>query len=236
MFDLASSLVSFMRRESKYRWIFCEGSDDKLYLQTMLSKYKDCYVIPLGGCGNVVKLYQILYGFISEKSEEAHSRALFLIDTDVQRVQVKEPFQYSTDKSPLLLNRLQIVNETINLLDVIGSGIYEHTEMEDCLNPELYYQALAEAIKNDGDRGLKSVFKKFAFVSETPRSRLRGDTSCIRAIDVKYIDKKQKIIDFAENNEQKYKIAEIYSQLCKGKKVEHPLADQIAARLGLELA
>lgn len=71
MFDLASSLVSFMRRESSYKWIFCEGGDDKKYLQVMLEGYKNVFIIPLGGCGNVIKLYQILHGFMSEKSEEA---------------------------------------------------------------------------------------------------------------------------------------------------------------------
>jgi predicted ATP-dependent endonuclease of OLD family len=234
MFDLASSLVSFMRREGQYKWIFCEGSDDKLYLQTMLRDYKDYFIIPLGGCGNVIKLYQILYGFVSEKSEEAKSQALFLIDTDVQRVQVKEPFQYSTAKSPLELKRLQIVRAAINLLDVIGSGTYEQTEMEDCLNPDIYYQAIAEAIKRSGDRSLKTAFKKYTFVPGSKRSRIRGDESCIRVTDVKFIDKKQLIVDFVEDDTNKYQIAEIYASLCEGKDVDHPLADQIAARLGLE--
>ena len=57
MFDLASSLISYMRRVGGYKWIICEGSDDKLYLETMLKEYKDFHIIPLGGCGNVIETY-----------------------------------------------------------------------------------------------------------------------------------------------------------------------------------
>ncbi|MBR3355009.1 MAG: hypothetical protein IKG47_06580 [Oscillospiraceae bacterium] len=234
MFDLASSLVSFMRREGNYKWIFCEGSDDKLYLQNMLRDYKDYFIIPLGGCGNVIKLYQILCGFISEKSEKAKLRGLFLIDTDIQRIQVKEPFQYSNVPCPLVLKRLQLVKGTINLLDATNSGTYDKTEMEDCLDPYIYYQAIFEAIKRFGDRSLKTIIKKYQYVSDAKCSRIRGDDSCIRATDVKYLDKKQKIIDFVENDANKYQIAELYTSLCEGKEVNHPLADKIALLLELE--
>ena len=46
-----------MRRVGGYKWIICEGSDDKLYLETMLKEYKDFHIIPLGGCGNVIETY-----------------------------------------------------------------------------------------------------------------------------------------------------------------------------------
>lgn len=235
MFDLASSLISYMRRKNEHKWIFCEGSDDKLYLQTMLKQYKDVHIIPLGGCGNVVKLYQILVGFMSEKTEDADSDVLFLIDTDKQRQPFKEPFTYSATKTSASIWRLQVDNGVISLLNPAGGGIYEQTEMEDCLNPEIYYKSVSQAIQNSGDRTLKSIFKKYEFVQDAPRSVFRGDESCIRATDVKVIPKKQKIIDFVEDDNNKKQIAEIYAGMCEGNSVEHPLAGLIASKLGLAL-
>lgn len=234
MFDLASSLITYMRRGSKTKWIFCEGSDDKIYLETMLEKYRGVHIIPLGGCGNVVKLYQMFVGFMSEKSEEASDDALFLIDTDEQLVHVREPFKYSSGKTSVSLRRLQIVNGVINLLDPTGPGAYSQTEMEDCLNPQLYYEAVSEAISNTKDRSLKITFRKYEFVSDAPRSIFRGDGACIRAKDASYIPKKRQILNFVEDDTNKKIIADIYAKKCCGKNVNHPLADLIAKQLGLE--
>lgn len=236
MFDLASSLISYMRRESKRKWIFCEGSEDKLYLQTMLKDYKDIHIVPLGGCGNVVKLYQILVGFITEKSENAKADALFLIDTDAVRLEVKEPFTYSAEKTAICLKRLQISNRRINLVNPSSAGEYSQTEMEDCLNPETFYNAIAQAIKQTTDRSLKITFNKYEFVKEAPTSVLRGDDSCIRATDTKYIPRKQQILDFVENDDNKMVIAQTYAKLCDGKPVSHALAALIETKLGLEKA
>ncbi len=234
MFDLASSLIAYMRRGNETKWIFCEGSDDKIYLETMLGKYRNVHIIPVGGCGNVIKLYQIFVGFMSEKSEEASDSALFLIDTDEQLVHIREPFKYSSVNTPVALRRLQIVNGKINLLDPTGAGTYSQTEMEDCLNPQKYYEAVCEAIKNTKDRSLKATFGKYEFVSDAPRSVFRGDGACIRAKDANFISKKQQILDFVEDDINKKLIADIYAQICRGKNIDHPLADMIATQLGLE--
>ena len=234
MFDLASSLISYMRRVGGYKWIICEGSDDKLYLETMLKEYKDFHIIPLGGCGNVIKLYQILYGFMTEKAEDAKADILFLIDTDFQRVPVSEQAMANKSGNNILLRRLQIVKGVINLLNPASGGAYDQTEIEDCLNPEIYYEAVGRAIQNSNDRTLKNVWKKYERVQDAKRSRFRGDDSCICATDAKYIDKKQKILDFVETTDNKYEIARLYAALCEGKRIDHPLAELIGTQLGLE--
>jgi hypothetical protein len=61
-----------------------------------------------------------------------------------------------------------------------------------------------------------------------------SDDSCIRATDAKYIDKKQKILDFVETTDNKYEIARLYAALCEGKRIDHPLAELIGTQLGLE--
>lgn len=234
MFDLASSLISYMRRNDQHKWIFCEGSDDKIYLQTMLNDYNDLHIIPLGGCGNVVKMYQILVGFMTEKAEEAKADALFLIDTDDLRVDVREPFTYSAVKTTICLNRLQIINGEIKLVNPSKPGEYSRTEMEDCLNPEIYYEAVKQAIQKTEDASLKDTFGKYELVKEASRSVFRGDNACVRATDAEYIPKKQQILYFVENDDNKKTIASIYAELCKGKSVDHPLAGLIVEKLGLE--
>lgn len=233
MFDLASSLVSFMRRETNFKWIFCEGSDDKLYLQTMLSSFKDLYIIPLGGCGNVVKLYQILYEFVAEKSEEAKPDALFLIDSDKHRVQVDDSIRYNGNNKSIVLKRLQIEDDEISLLNPNSGGTYEQTEMEDCLIPQIYYNALNLAINDYGSSSLKKIFKKYELDSNKKRSILRGDNSCIKPTDIKFVEKKQDIIEFAEDDKNKYRIAKYYCKFCESQKISHPLADLIEKQLGL---
>lgn len=234
MFDLASSLISYMRREGQHKWIFCEGSDDKLYLQTILKGYKNVHIVPLGGCGNVVKLYQILVGFMTEKSENAKADALFLIDTDIVRIEIKEPFTYSAKKTSACLRRLQITKNSINLANPLVPGEYSQTEMEDCLNPGIYYEAVNQAIQQTTDRTLKTTFRKYELVKDAPCSVFRGDNACIRATDIKYIPKKQQILDFVENDDMKKVIAGIYAELCEGQTVEQPLASLISVELGLE--
>ena len=209
--------------------------DVELKSKAMLKDYKNLHIIPLGGCGNVVKLYQILVGFMTEKSEEAKADALFLIDTDVNRVSIREPFEYSTGKTSLDLRRLQVINGEIKLLDPFASGAYSQTEMEDCLNPEIYYRAIEKAILNTRDRSLKGIFKKYEFVTDATSSMIRGDYSCIRATDAKYIPRKQQILDFIEADDNKRAIAGLYAELCEGKDVDHALEKLITDNLGLDM-
>jgi hypothetical protein len=232
-FDLASSLISFIRREPNYKWIFCEGSDDKLYLQTMLKKYKNLYIIPLGGCGNVIKLYRIMYGFISEKTEETKAHMMFLIDTDIQRINIDDPRQYNENKKTISLLRLQVDKGEIKLMSPLSGGTYNQTEMEDCLNPEKYFEALKTVVNQKGDSAIKKTLSKYLFVKNARCSLLRGDDSCIQPMDVKYIEKKQDLIDFAGDDKNKYEIAVEYAKLCEGNNVNHSLADLIAIRLDL---
>lgn len=70
-------------------------------------------------------------------------------------------------------------------------------------------------------------------MEEVLRGSVIINESCIRATDVKMIPKKQRIIDFVENDNNKKRIAEIYAVMCEGKTVEHPLAEFIADKLGL---
>ena len=223
MFDLASSLISYMRRDSQYKWLFVEGSSDKLYLNTILAKHKNIRIIPLGGCGNVVKLYNILLGFMAEQTEVATSSMLFLIDTDTKQLPIKSLFRNRVDV-PVRIRRLQVNLDEISLVDPSSEGaIYNKTLIEDCLNPELYYKAIEKSINQIGDESIKTIFDKFSFIKDAKTSMLRGDSACIQANDTHYISKKQSIIDFAESRTNKNIVAQNYVNACVGKSVYHQL-------------
>ncbi len=235
IFDLASSIMSYTRREPNDKWIFCEGCEDKLYLESMLNHYKILHIIPLGGCGNVIKLFNIMLGFTTEKAEKAQSKMLFLIDTDKERISIKSSSSYSAGKSPITLKRLQIVNTKIELLDPTSGGTYEQTEIEDCLNPQIYYNAIKEAIKQKKDNDLIKIFNNYNLIEDAPNSVIRGDNACIRATAIEYVSEKKRIIDFIEDETNKKKIAQLYSRMCQesNKKIIHPLANLIMKKLGL---
>ena len=235
MYDLATSIITFMRTQNNVAWIICEGSDDKIYLETMLKDY-DVTILPVGGCGNVVKLFQLLYSPLSEKKEGKGAKALFLIDTDRLYKEVKKPLEFShSNDNLIILRRLQISEGKVILFDPCIPNVYEQTEMEDCLEPKTYYLALQDCISKSKNNQLKGIFKKYAFVEESPTSVLRGDKSCIIAQDPKVISSKQKILDFAEESENKYSIAKSYKEICEksGEKVEHDLEKEIVRVLEL---
>lgn len=232
MFDLASSIISYMRQFGGVKWIICEGSTDKIYLEAMLTGHKDYHIIPLGGCSQVIKLYQILIAFMSDNCEVANADVLFLIDTDINRIPFNEQTEANKKKNKITIRRLQIIKGKIYLLNPSAGGTYEQTEIEDCLNPKIYYEAVNLAVKKSNDKALKKIWTKYERVQNIETSRFRGDDSCIRAIDVKYIEKKDKILDFVEKN--KREIALFYASQCEGKTIKHSLADLIAVELGLE--
>lgn len=237
MFDLASSIISYMRQKQGLRWIVCEGSDDKLYLESILNSHEGIRIIPVGGCGNVVKLYQMIYGYLTEKNggNINSNRVLFIIDTDLQMLKIQIPFQYSTEKPNAFLRRLQIIKDEVCLVDPLSNTTYNQTEMEDCLNPNVYWEALSKAIEEIGGASLKKAVKNVEFSTDAKLSVLKGDDSCIIPKEGKNIADKKMIIEFAENSNNKYLIAKRYSEACAGKKIKHKLDEIICNLLHIEI-
>lgn len=236
MYDLATSIITFMRTQKDISWIICEGSDDKIYLETILKDY-NVTILPVGGCGNVVKLFQLLYSPLSEKREGKGAKALFLIDTDRLYKDVKKPLEFSASKDNIIvLRRLQVIDDKVKLLDPCHPNEYEQTEMEDCLDPKTYYTALVNCIMASKLSQLKSVIKKYGFVDGATISVLRGDKSCIIAQDTKVIAKKHEIIEFAEESSNKYNIALEYKRICEQyeTQIDHQLANEVIKVLDLK--
>ena len=215
LYDLATALITYMRHGNCENWIICEGSDDKIYLEHIIdnSKYK---ILPVGGCGNVVKLFQLVYEPLSDKTENPMSNILFLTDTDEKFTYISAPNELGgkLKKRHVFLRRLQREDDQIRLVDPLKSNYFTQTEIEDCLNPKIYYKTLVELINDGQDEELKRIVNNFNINSGARLSRIKGDDACISPLDIQYINKKSLIISFAEDKNNKKRIAKKYVELC----------------------
>lgn len=238
MYDLATALITYMRISRDCNWIICEGSDDKLYIEQMLKYDSRINILPVGGCGNVVKLFYLMFEPLSEKKERSvvESKVLFLIDTDLNSITVKTPVGLSSNSSPIVsIRRIQSVDGTIKLYDPTVPNRYEQTEIEDCLNPQIYFQAICELIMKGKDEELKKIIQKYHVKEQATLSKLKGDDSCIEPLEIEALKDKNLIIQFAEEDSNKIIIARKYVELCKKRKpqFEYSLANEINNILGV---
>ena len=100
------------------------------------------------------------------------------------------------------------------------------------MNPKLYWKALCEDISKSRKVKLKEIIKHYSLDPEASLSQLRGDNGCIIPTHIKYLKDKKYIIEYAEDNSNKYRIAEEYKRLCSEGEYDHPLADLIIKQLG----
>ena len=230
MFDLAASILTYMRNNSDVNWIICEGITDKIYLEQILNEEINVNILPVGGCGNVVKLFQLLCLSMIEKTDISiiQSKALFLIDTDSQNILNNPLIDIKNgNKSNFFFKRLQKKENEIHLVNPFTNGIYDETEIEDCLNPENYFEAVKNSINKSTENNLKDIIKHFELIQNPKTSKLKGDDSCIMPNDVNFISNKKEIINFVTKPQNKYLIAKEYVELCKRKNTTHSIKIKI---------
>ena len=211
-YELASSIISLGRVEQR-NIIICEGNDDKAYLLRHLTGEKKYLIIPVGGCGNVIKLYKYLHVPLNEKTESKliNSKILCLIDSDVAQLSLDSSF--SSKNSKLKIARVQINNKNeAQLCDLSGNGIYEPTAIEDCLHPEMLFKALEDSINEFADAATKDVFQKHEYDSLALNSRVRGEYSMLKPKELIPVGEKKLIYDFISNRYFKYCVSEKYAK------------------------
>jgi len=146
-FELATSIITSIKSTTKFtKWIICEGSDDKRYLEYYLKfnqKNSNLRIIPVSGCGNVRKLYHLLYASLSEKDRvKVNGKILCLIDTDLSQVGLNNNV-LSDKNDTIYIRRIQIHQDVIKLDKISqNSQRYSQTEVEDCLEPKKYFKAI----------------------------------------------------------------------------------------------
>lgn len=228
-FDLASSIITYIRTKPNDTWIICEGKDDKQYLECVLYGEKNINILPVGGCGNVSKLFEMIYSVMSEKTEQKVCKVLFLIDTDIKAKSYMQPKGWGNPNNNIKFRRLQVDNDVIKLYDPTKQNTYVQTEIEDCLDGNIYFEALVLAIKEKGDSDLKNKINGFTVKKDVQYSMLRGDDTILVATEGFSIEGKKKIIAFAESDIGKEVIVNNYKKIFDklNDKPKHMLKDEI---------
>lgn len=216
MFDLSTSILSYIRSNKNSKWIICEGSSDRIYLESILGK-KDYKILPIGGCRLVANLYNLLVVPMNMENRDGKNKILCLVDTD----EIKTNFEGCIPKkSSVQIRRLQLSNKngpnTVELINPFSDGQwYSKTEIEDCLNPKVYYEAIKKVIDREEDIEIQDIFDRFEFDEQAEVSRIEGDYSILKPRDVSAYKEKIKIIKFLSNRNIKFKVAIEYANLYK---------------------
>lgn len=214
-FELTSSILSSMRADET-NWIICEGSDDKLYLEHYLQEVNNLKIFAVGGCRNVVKLYNYLRVPFAEKTEHKslNGKILCLVDTD-DELNILD--SESEIKHKLKIARIQLDREgtTIQLNKLMKNGYHRPTEIEDCLEPKILYKAIENAIQKYGSAEQIGVLEHFTLNENMSVSVVKGEKSIFQPLTMDGIEKKDLIYDFIDDHRNKYLIAEKYLEELK---------------------
>lgn len=187
--DLVQSILFSVIQDNPYNWIVCEGLSEKIYFETLFKQeIQDCKLrlLPLGSFKEVRKLYLNLLSPIKDPDYNVKGKVICIIDTDNERVEVN----YEKNKN-LIFERLW--NDKLKgslLIDVNSNSMNPPTEIEDCLNPFVYYQTLIEFTEQY--ESLKQIIENNSF-NETA-------LNSYTAFDLRDSEK-QKIKDFFDDKE-----------------------------------
>ncbi len=179
-FDLAASIISAYRN-SDCHWILVEGVEDKMYLQYYLDN-KNVQILPLSGCGNVKKVYEYLFTPVSNSKQELpgkkEPKILCLVDTDSLNTPINVD---SKTKNKLLQIKRWNENTATHQIELktIEDPNITQTEVEEILEPSLFYNALKKCIDTNGSEEEKNAFNAFGFDDKVIISRIKGDYSIL---------------------------------------------------------
>ena len=209
VFDLISSILSMMK-SSESNWLICEGSDDAIYLNYLLNGSVDnLTILPVGGCGNVIKIYSYLFGPMAEKTEQGllKGKVVCLIDTDEQQPVLNLPSE--SDKY-IFIRRLQKQGDKVVLSRLAQAGVYSRTEVEDCLAGDCFYESVSNVILAHAPNDISAIFSNFEYKYSDDYSNINYDSSCFKPKNMDGYNSKNELLSYLQSSEIKYKIAEDY--------------------------
>ncbi|WP_353144180.1 AAA family ATPase [Acinetobacter pragensis] len=226
-FELVSTIISSIKSENT-KWLIIEGSDDHLYYKKYLDKkVENLFILPVGGCGNVIKIYEYLFAPFSEKTEKGilkDAKVLCLIDSDISQKNTK--FTDKKIEHNLKLCRIQNFNHEISLCGVNAAGNYVPTAIEDCLNPSIFFKALEKSFEEENFKEYQMIFQSFEFNTTFNSSRLTGEKCLLKPKTMEAFDSKDELMKIIQSNEFKIVLAQNYCHLVEeGLLVEEDLPD-----------
>nr|WP_225777346.1 AAA family ATPase [Pseudomonas sp. Marseille-Q3773] len=198
--DLVQSIIASITG-SRYRWVICEGSSDKIYLDHYLSK--DIYVVPVGGSATVKKIFNYLGLALEDTRTDVKGRVFFLLDTDKKF----ESFAGKDSIEGIQIRRIKNNESTCktDLLKTSDNDVFPATVIEDTLNPVTFIKALV-SFSDDAKYGaaVKSIRLPLAPADEDWPSGL--------ALNLAFTDRRQ-LEQIFEMEGFKVKFALRYCQL-----------------------
>ncbi|WP_082900414.1 AAA family ATPase [Pseudomonas oryzihabitans] len=143
--DLVQSIVSSITA-GDYKWIICEGSSDKIYLDHHISCDKT-FIVAIGGSFALKKLYTYLDLALSENREDINGRVFLLLDTDKKY----ESFEKSHNIDQIQIKRIKNNEATqkTELLDTSNNDFHPATTIEDALKPSYFFATLKKFITDE---------------------------------------------------------------------------------------
>lgn len=152
--DLVQSIIASITG-SDYKWIICEGSSDKIYLDFYFSDQK-IYILPVGGSKFVKKIYKYIEMALEDNRDDIQGKAFLIVDTDKNF----EKFESRDSLSQIKIKRLQNSEKEFKtqLLSTSNTEYHPPTVIEDTLNAEHFLNAL---LSFSGDKTYGSMIKEF---------------------------------------------------------------------------
>lgn len=214
-FELVTTIISSVKNDNT-NWLICEGSDDKLYLQHYLNEQiENLHILPVGGIGNVIKLYEYLYVPFKEKIEKKllkNAKVFCLIASDTDQKTIKLPSQI--DKH-LFIKRLQLESDnTFSLKNLENTGLYSPTVFEDCLLPDIFKTALNKTIETEFSDEKKELYNNFTFNSTCLNTRLSGENTLLEPKHIDFLKRKEELYEEFKKNSFKYNLSINYTNTC----------------------
>ncbi|MCP4176276.1 MAG: ATP-binding protein, partial [bacterium] len=194
--DLVQSIVSSIRSELSYKWIICEGYSEYVYFNYYFSKEiknQNYRLLPVGGCPEISKIFEFLQVAMKDREVEIKGSVLALVDTDAQR----NSFEPASGIKNLHYKRLLYISDKIELIRVNDKRVAPETEIEDCLNP-IYF---VEALKSFDREEINSIL-----IDENINTEATFSYDCL---DLKGSER-QKIKDFFDEENIKVSFAKRY--------------------------
>jgi ABC-type cobalamin/Fe3+-siderophores transport system ATPase subunit len=184
IFDLVSSIIGMMRSEG-YSWLICEGPDDRIYLEHFLRESeKKIIILPMGGSGNVVKIYNYLHTPLNEKNESKHihGKIACLIDTDAQPIY---PVEYKSKNKGLTIRRIQIERSgDIKFMELNQNSIRHNTCIEDLLDPLTFFTSISAVVLKHGTPEIISIFESLQHNTSAKKTGFSYSLECIEGSDI----------------------------------------------------
>ena len=175
--DLVQSIIYSLMEEPIHNWLICEGLSEKIYFEQMFkdnTSKNNLKILPVGGFKEVKKVYDNLVSPMGDSDYDIKGTVYCLIDTD------SETMKAETKTIPgLIFKRLLNDNSETILVDINSVKATPPTEIEDCLNPKIFFKTLTSF--KDTDSEIEDLLNNYTFVEDAKTS---ADALDLRKSDV----------------------------------------------------